>query len=66
MIPMYGLTESLNVSVSAAILLRTVTERRRQLVGADLDPAVRDDFFLRWLTAEARAELGRRGRAREG
>jgi tRNA (guanosine-2'-O-)-methyltransferase len=62
MIPMYGLTESLNVSVSAAILLRTVTERRRAVVGADLDPAERDAFLERWLRAEARAEHGRRAR----
>jgi tRNA (guanosine-2'-O-)-methyltransferase len=62
MIPMYGLTESLNVSVSAAILLRTLTERRRALVGADLDPAERQAFLDAWLHAEARAEHGRRAR----
>jgi len=62
MIPMVGLTASLNVSVSAAVLLRTVTERRRALVGADLSPAARDDFYRRWVHSETRSEFGRRAR----
>lgn len=63
MIPMLGLTQSLNVSVSAAILLRSITERRRALVGADLSEAARAAFFERWLRSEARSEFGRRARA---
>jgi tRNA (guanosine-2'-O-)-methyltransferase len=63
MIPMYGLTGSLNVSVSAAILLRTITERRRALVGADLSEEERTAFLDRWLASESRAETGRRARA---
>jgi tRNA (guanosine-2'-O-)-methyltransferase len=61
-IPMYGLTGSLNVSVSAAIILRAVSERRRALVGADLDPEVRRRFFEDWIRAEVTAEEGRSAR----
>ena len=57
-VPMHGLTESLNVSVSAAIALRTVFERRRALVGADLDPAERARFLAAWLEEEAAALRG--------
>lgn len=57
-VPMHGLTESLNVSVSAAIALRTISERRRALVGADLDPAERTRFLSAWLEEEAAALRG--------
>lgn len=63
MIPMRGLTESLNVSVSAAILLRAITERRRALVGPDLSEEARADFYARWIASEVRSEHGRRARA---
>lgn len=63
MIPMVGLTGSLNVSVSAAIILRALTERRRALVGADLDEAARAAFYERWLESESKSEFGRRARA---
>lgn len=36
-IPMYGMSESLNLSVSAALALRSVLARRRAFVGADSD-----------------------------
>lgn len=62
MIPMVGLTGSLNVSVSAAILLRTITERRRALVGADLSEEARQAFLREWTEREIRAELGRAAR----
>lgn len=62
---MHGLTESLNVSVSAAILLHAVAERRRALVGPDL-PAERKAAFLRaWLEAEAAALRGWMARTAE-
>ena len=58
-VPMRGLTESLNVSVAAACVLQRVTERRRTVVdGGDL-PAMRQDaFFSAWLERE---ELAKRG-----
>lgn len=66
-IPMLGLTASLNVSVSAAILLRAVTERRRAFLGAegDLPAGVRDAFLHEWMDADARAERGRIARTEE-
>jgi tRNA (guanosine-2'-O-)-methyltransferase len=44
-IPMVGLTASLNVSVSAAIILRTLAERRRALVGNDLESTEQERFL---------------------
>lgn len=61
-VPMVGLTGSLNVSVSAAIVLRTIAERRRAAVGADLPPEAKERFLADWLAAEARAERGRAAR----
>ena len=58
-IPMLGLTHSLNVSVSAAILLRTIGDRRRALVGGgDLPPEVRADFLARAIEADALEKKG--------
>ncbi len=57
-VPMLGLTESLNVSVSAAIVLRALADRRRALAGNDLDPAEQERFVANWLAAEERAMLG--------
>lgn len=66
-IPMLGLTASLNVSVSAAILLRAVTERRRALLGAegDLPDDVRAAFLRDLMDADARAERGLAARTGE-
>ncbi len=61
-IPMHGLTASLNVSVSAAILLRALTERRRAVAGPDLDPAEQARFLEEWRASEVAAERGRRAR----
>src|SRR4051812_6547465 len=62
-IPMLGLTHSLNVSVSAAILLRAVSERRRAFVGGgDLDLSVHKAFYDAWVEAEERGEKGRKAR----
>lgn len=61
-VPMHGLTESLNVSVSAAIALRGVAERRRALVGNDLGVEEKTRFYNEWLESEERAARGYRGR----
>lgn len=49
-IPMFGMSESLNVSVSAAIAVHDVLTRRRDVLGGrgDLDPARRDVLRARW------------------
>lgn len=57
-VPMRGLTESLNVSAAAAVVLSAVVERRRALVGADIDPARAGAFFAEWLAREAEADQG--------
>jgi tRNA (guanosine-2'-O-)-methyltransferase len=58
-VPMRGLTESLNVSVAAACVLQRVTERRRDRVGGGDLPVERQEvFFTAWL---AREELAKRG-----
>lgn len=62
MIPMRGLTESLNVSVSGALMLRTVSDRRRALVGADLGDDERERFYDAWLSAETVSRRGLRAR----
>ena len=61
-VPMHGLTESLNVSVSAAIALRGVAERRRTLVGNDLSAEEKARFYNEWLESEERAARGYRAR----
>lgn len=57
-IPMRGLTASLNVSVSAALILRTVADRRRALVGPDLSEVERKRFYDAWLADEITAHKG--------
>lgn len=57
-IPMHGLTASLNVSVSAAVILHRLTERRRAAGGPDLDPAEQQRFVDRWFEEET---TGRKG-----
>ncbi len=63
MIPMRGLTESLNVSVSGAILLRAAADRRRALVGHDLSAAEKQRFIEQWLKHEESGRRGLRARA---
>ncbi len=64
-IPMRGLTESLNVSVSASIILRTIVDRRRAIVGADLSVEEQNQFIAEWLASEERAARGMMARTEE-
>ncbi|MBD3222896.1 TrmH family RNA methyltransferase [bacterium] len=57
-VPMVGFTESLNVSVTAALLLHELTSRLRARDGWRLGADERDELRLRWLTQE-----GNKGRA---
>jgi len=52
-VPMHGFVESLNVSVAAALVTRSVAERRRAVAGADLDPASRRAALEAWLRRES-------------
>lgn len=55
-IPLYGLAESLNVSVSAALILRQLTEalRSSQEVDETLDPSQQLELRLAWLRRSMR------------
>ena len=57
-IPMYGLTASLNVSVSAAIILRALADRRRALAGPDLSAEEQERFYQAWISEELQARRG--------
>ena len=65
-VPMLGLTESLNVSAAAAVVIYALAERRRALVGrSDLEPERRQAFWQAWLARELEAEEGLRVSAGE-
>jgi tRNA (guanosine-2'-O-)-methyltransferase len=54
-VPMYGMAQSLNVSVAAALVLRAVAERARARgAGALLSPEVREATWARWVAREDR------------
>lgn len=55
-VPMYGFTESLNVSVCAAIIMYSVTERlRRSRIDWHLPEEKRDRVLLQWYTNAIKA-----------
>lgn len=67
MVPMRGLTESLNVSVASACVLQRVAERRRDRVGGgDLEVERQTAFYESWMAAEEEEKLGRRSRGAAG
>ena len=55
-IPMYGFTESFNVSVSVGMTLQSVATRRRQHIGqvGDMPDARRERMLARWLSRSVR------------
>ncbi len=60
-VPMRGLTESMNVSAAAALIINALAERRREhLGGGDLEPERREAFYQRWLQSQQEAEIGLR------
>lgn len=66
-IPMYGLAQSLNVSVSAALVLRPVCRRARALgQRALLSEARREEVWARWMQRERAARRGMEARSAEG
>ncbi len=49
-IPMYGFTESLNISVAAALIMRDVSERLRQSdINWQLTVVEKEQIYLQWL-----------------
>lgn len=59
-LPMFGFTQSFNLSVSAALALSQLAARRRAYLGAagDLDPASRAHLRARWFALKVRGAVG--------
>ncbi len=59
-IPMFGFTESFNLSVSVALVISRLAERRRAHVGSrgDLAPERRARLRARWFGAKIRGSVG--------
>lgn len=59
-VPMYGFTESFNLSVTVALAMRTVAQRRRAALGAlgDLDDDRRRVLRARWFALKIRGAVG--------
>jgi hypothetical protein len=57
---MQGFTESFNLSVTVALAMRTVAQRRRAHIGAagDLDDDRRRDLRARWFALKIRGVVG--------
>jgi tRNA (guanosine-2'-O-)-methyltransferase len=56
-IPMFGFTESFNLSVSVALAMSRIAARRRLFVGAtgDLNPQQKMQFRARWMALKVRS-----------
>ena len=59
-VPMQGFTESFNLSVTVALAMRTISERRRAALGAkgDLDDERRRTLRARWFALKIRGAIG--------
>ena len=57
---MYGFTESFNLSVTVALAMRTIAQRRRVHLGAagDLDDERRRQLRARWFALKIRGAVG--------
>ena len=59
-VPMYGFTESFNLSVTVALAMTRVAARRRAAVGStgDLDDVRRRELRARWFALKIRGAIG--------
>jgi tRNA (guanosine-2'-O-)-methyltransferase len=59
-VPMQGFTESFNLSVTVALAMRTIAQRRRAAIGAagDLDDERRQTLRARWFALKIRGAIG--------
>ena len=59
-VPMHGFTESFNLSVTVALAMRTIAQRRRVAIGAagDLDDERRRNLRARWFALKIRGAIG--------
>ena len=57
-LPMRGFSQSLNVSVAAALLLHTITERARLTIGEQmlLSKAQQEELWQQWMERESRSK----------
>ena len=59
-VPMYGFTESFNLSVTVALAMSRIAARRRQVIGSlgDLDETRRRELRARWFALRIRGAVG--------
>ncbi len=59
-VPMYGFTESFNLSVTVALAMSRIAARRRAAIGAvgDLDETKRRELRARWYALKIRGAVG--------
>lgn len=59
-VPMYGFTESFNLSVTVALAMSRIAARRRAAIGAtgDLEDARRRELRARWFALKVRGAVG--------
>ncbi len=59
-VPMHGFTESFNLSVTVALAMRTIAQRRRAALGhaGDLDDERRANLRARWFALKIRGAIG--------
>jgi tRNA (guanosine-2'-O-)-methyltransferase len=64
-VPMFGFTESFNLSVTVALAMSRIAARRRAAIGAagDLEPRVQAELRARWFALKIRGAIGILGRA---
>jgi len=63
-IPMYGLTQSLNVSVASACLLQRLTTRKREFLGqsGDMTEERKEKLLKKWIDRDEKEKLRRQNR----
>lgn len=66
MVPMYGLTQSLNVSVASACLLQRLSTRMREQGVGDLSDNDKEGLLQSWLDREANEKEHRNNRRKLG
>jgi len=59
-VPMYGFSESFNLSVTVALAMSRIASRRREVIGAlgDLDDKHRRELRARWFALKIRGVVG--------
>jgi len=66
MIPMYGLTQSLNVSVASACVLQRLSTRMRETGVGEMSPKGKQELLANWLNRDFIEKQQRQNRQRLG